>query len=122
MIFKIHKRKYKLDPIMTNTAKRIISEHLSRIKIRSEEMDIPRFYLTYVIMMYVVSSTILKSTTPEEIGAICNEKEKASLLGFFSHGNDIGTHFLEINDLFVCFRRHITDILKIIPKISLPFP
>ena len=79
MIFKIHKRKYNLDPIMTNTAKRIISEHLSRIKIRSEERDIPRFYLTYVIMMYVVSSTILKSTTPEEIGAICNEKEKASL-------------------------------------------
>lgn len=74
MIIKIHRQKYKIKSSMATSSKILISRILENVRMNSEMHGIPEYYIAFVIMMYTISSSILKKLTPREIEKIANEK------------------------------------------------
>lgn len=74
MIIHIYGKNYKLDPALASTAKNAINQILNQVKKQSGEKGIGRFYIAFVIMMYVISLSILEQLSPSALKEL--EKEK----------------------------------------------
>lgn len=72
----IYKKVYNIDPALMATAKSTINQTLEYVKMRSEEMDIKSYYLVFVIMMYTISASILKSIGPDSITDALKDQKK----------------------------------------------
>ena len=73
MIVRIFGSNYKLDNNLASLVKTSVYDILNQAKLKADENGRPQFYTTYVIMMYVVSSAILKQMNTENIKEIVQE-------------------------------------------------
>ncbi len=76
MIIKVHNKKYKIKSAMATSSKILISKILENIRMNSEMHGMPEYYIAFVVMMYTVSSSILKKLTPREIEKIAAKKPR----------------------------------------------
>lgn len=70
MKIRIYGTEYSPEPLMMKSAKKIIEDLLLKIKMTEDEKGLPGYYLAFIIMMYFVSSSILKQTSVKQIKKI----------------------------------------------------
>lgn len=69
----IYKKVYDIDPALMATAKNTINQILQHVKMQSDEKGIKNYYLIFIITMYTVSASILRSISPDSIVDALND-------------------------------------------------
>ena len=70
MIIKIDKTLYHIDHTLAASAKKVIRSILNNVKVESELHGISRYYTAFVVMMYIVSSSILSELGKDKLSEI----------------------------------------------------
>ena len=52
---------------MMKSAKNVIEDFLLKVKTTEEEKGLPGYYMAFIIMMYFVSSSVLKQTSMKHL-------------------------------------------------------
>ena len=75
MIIRIYGTNYKIDQNLALSVKSTIRQILGNVKTQAELKHFEKYYTAFVVMMYVISSTILKELSRDSIQAIIESNE-----------------------------------------------
>ena len=64
MIIHIGKNEYRINNSFVSSSKNLLLRILRKVKEESNIRGVSEYYITFIIMMYVASSTILNELTP----------------------------------------------------------
>lgn len=67
MIIKIGKKRYKISNNLVVSSKKMLQQILAEVRQAADSRGIPEYYISFIVMMYVVSNTILSEFSPENI-------------------------------------------------------
>lgn len=67
MIIHIGNNEYRINNSFVSSSKNLLLRILRKVKEESNIRGVNEYYITFIIMMYVASSTILNELTPEKI-------------------------------------------------------
>ena len=73
MIIRIYNKSYRINNNIASSAKTTILRILEKVREESDVRDFYSYYIGFVIMMYVVSSTILSQFSTENIKSVLEE-------------------------------------------------
>ena len=73
MIVRIYNKSYRINKNIASSAKTTILRILEKVREESDVRDFHAYYIGFVIMMYVVSSTILSQFSTENIKSVLEE-------------------------------------------------
>lgn len=76
MLIKIYDKCYRINPDFTASSRRIIHKLLKQIRVESKLRGLNNYYLTFVIMMYSISASILKDVNPEQLTEAIQKAEQ----------------------------------------------
>lgn len=77
MIIKIDKTTYRIDHTLAVSAKKVIRTILNSVKVESELHGIKKYYTAFVVMMYIVSSSILSELGKDKLSEIAERIDVA---------------------------------------------
>ena len=75
MIIRLYGKNYKISQNLAMSAKTTIRKILESVRVQSKLHGIEKYYTAFVVMMYVVSSSILKELNSDSIKEIVTELE-----------------------------------------------
>lgn len=73
MIIRIYGTNYRIGNNLAMSAKTTVRKILESVRVQSKLKGVEKYYTAFVVMMYVVSSSILKELNAERIREIVNE-------------------------------------------------
>ena len=76
MIIHIGKNEYRINNSFVSSSKNLLLRILRKVKEESNIRGVCEYYITFIIMMYVASSTILNELTPEKIKEAVEDANK----------------------------------------------
>ena len=76
MIIHIGKNEYRINNSFVSSSKNLLLRILRKVKEESNIRGVSESYITFIIMMYVASSTILNELTPEKIKEAVEDANK----------------------------------------------
>ena len=76
MIIHIGKNEYRINNSFVSSSKNLLLRILRKVKEESNIRGVGEYYITFIIMMYVASSTILNELTPEKIKEAVEDANK----------------------------------------------
>ena len=76
MIIHIGKNEYRINNSFVSSSKNLLLRILRKVKEESNIRGVSEYYITFIIMMYVASSTILNELTPEKIKEAVEDANK----------------------------------------------
>ena len=77
MIIRVYGKNYKISQNLAVSTKTTIQKILENVKQESELRGYEKYYIAFIVMMYVVSSSILKELNTDNIKEIVNEIAKS---------------------------------------------
>ena len=77
MIIKVNKTVYRIDNTLAVSAKKVIRSILTSVKEESEIHGISKYYTAFVVMMYILSSSILSELGAESLSEIAEKIDKS---------------------------------------------
>ena len=75
MIIRLYGKNYKISQNLAMSAKTTIRKILESVRVQSKLHGLEKYYTAFVVMMYVVSSSILKELNSDSIKEIVTELE-----------------------------------------------
>ena len=76
MIIHIGKNEYRINNSFVSSSKNLLLRILRKVKEESNIRGVSEYSITFIIMMYVASSTILNELTPEKIKEAVEDANK----------------------------------------------
>ena len=76
MIIHIGKNEYRINNSFVSSSKNLLLRILRKVKEEFNIRGVSEYYITFIIMMYVASSTILNELTPEKIKEAVEDANK----------------------------------------------
>ena len=76
MIIHIGKNEYRINNSFVSSSKNLLLRILRKVKEESNIRGVSEQYISFIIMMYVASSTILNELTPEKIKEAVEDANK----------------------------------------------
>ena len=76
MIIHIGNNEYRINNSFVSSSKNLLLRILRKVKEESNIRGVNEYYITFIIMMYVASSTILNELTPEKIKEAVEDANK----------------------------------------------
>ena len=77
MIIRVYGKNYKISQNLAVSTKTTIQKILENVKQESELRGYEKYYTAFIVMMYVVSSSILRELNTDNIMEIVKEIEKS---------------------------------------------
>lgn len=78
MKVRIYNKTYRINNNITVSAKKTILQILEKVRMESDVRGFNAYYIGFVVMMYIVSSTILSEFSTDNIKSISEEIKKES--------------------------------------------
>ena len=78
MKVRIYNKTYRINNNITISAKKTILQILEKVRMESDVRGFNAYYIGFVVMMYIVSSTILSEFSTDNIKSISEEIKKES--------------------------------------------
>lgn len=76
MIIKINKTIYRIDHTLAASSKKVIRTILNNVKVESKLHGIDKYYTAFVVMMYIISSSILTELGTDALNDIVEKIDK----------------------------------------------